>query len=148
MSTYRLHDSLGYQLTITARLQERRFDDWLKDLGLTRSTWCVLVSLQYEGLSRPSEIASFIGIDRTAISRTLRRMETEGLIERKIGKEDRRTTQVQATKLGRDTLARAAPIARKNAALIEENLTSDDAAELRRLLSKMRGDAPVTLDRI
>ena len=64
MSSYRLHDSLGYQLSVTARLHKSRFDDMLKEMGLTRTTWCVLLAVCTEGLSRPSEIAGFIGIDR------------------------------------------------------------------------------------
>ena len=32
--TYRLHDSLGYQLSIAARIQEKRLDDGLKALAL------------------------------------------------------------------------------------------------------------------
>ena len=72
---YRLHDSLGYRLTYAARLNERRFEAGLADLGLTRLMWCVLCALDFEGLSRPSDIAAFIGVDRTAISRCLRQME-------------------------------------------------------------------------
>lgn len=148
MSPYSLHASLGYQMTVTVRLQEKRFEDWLKDLGLTRTSWCVLVALDYEGLTRPSDIASFIGIDRTAISRTLRQMEAAGLIARSSGTGDKRTTEVATTKTGQEALARAAPIAKKNAALIEENLSEAETTELRRLLAKIRGDAPLTLDRI
>ncbi len=57
---YRLHDAIGYQLTVTARLQERRFEAALKTLDLTRITWCVLLAADDEGgsaslrISRPS----------------------------------------------------------------------------------------------
>ena len=63
--TYNLHASLGYQLTLVARLQARRFEDSLRPLGLTRITWCVLLAIGNEGLSQPSDIAAFVGIDRS-----------------------------------------------------------------------------------
>ncbi|MEM1302763.1 MAG: MarR family transcriptional regulator, partial [Pseudomonadota bacterium] len=79
---YRLHDSLGYNLSLAARLQERRLDDGLRSLALTRTNWCILLAVGVEGLSGPSDIAAFVGIDRTATSRALRQMEQAGLIER------------------------------------------------------------------
>ena len=59
---YRLHQSLGYHLSIAARLQERRLDEQLRMLGLTRTTWCILLAVGNEGLSQPSDIAGFVGI--------------------------------------------------------------------------------------
>ena len=111
---YRLHDAIGYQLTVTARLQERRFEAALKTLGLTRITWCVLLATGDEGLSQPSDIAAFIGIDRTATSRALKQMEASGLITRDGGTGDRRTTRVCLTDLGRAKLDEAEPMAVSN----------------------------------
>ena len=56
---YRLHHSLGYHLSIASRLQERRLDEKLKPVGLTRSTWCILLAIGNENLSQPSDIADF-----------------------------------------------------------------------------------------
>ena len=77
---YRLHTSLGYHLSLASRLQERRLDEQLKTLGLTRTTWCILLAVGNEGLCQPSDIADFVGIDRTATSRALRHMEDDGLL--------------------------------------------------------------------
>ena len=77
-SKYRLHHSIGYHLSLAARLQERRLDGWMRPMGLTRTTWCILLAVANENLTRPSEIAEFVGIDRTATSRALRQMEEIG----------------------------------------------------------------------
>lgn len=137
---YRLHHAIGYQLTITARQQERRFEAALKALDLSRITWCVLLAVGDEGLCHPSDIAQFIGIDRTATSRALRKMEEDGLIQRDGGTEDRRTTRVSLTKLGQDKLAQSQPMAEANRNRTEAQLTPDELAELRRLLAKLRQD--------
>ncbi len=135
--TYRLHDSLGYSLSLAARLQEKRLEDGLKTLGLTRTTWCILLAVGSEELTQPSDIASFIGIDRTATSRALRQMEAKGLIARGTGKADRRTTAVSLTDLGRNTLSKGTPFAEANNRSLAAKLSPDEVDVLRQLLSKL-----------
>ena len=134
---YRLHASLGYRLSLAARLQERRLEDGLRALGLTRITWCVLLAVGNEGLDRPTDIAAFVGIDRTATSRALRQMEAAGLIERASGEDDRRTTTVTLTAKGRKWLADGTPFAVANNHAMMAKLSDDETAELIRLLDKV-----------
>ncbi|MGB0410258.1 MAG: MarR family winged helix-turn-helix transcriptional regulator [Pikeienuella sp.] len=134
---YHLHDSLGYRLTYAARLNERRFEVRLTALGLTRLMWCVLCALEYEALHRPSEIAKFIGVDRTAISRCLKLMEARGLIARRAAKGDARARDVSATDAGREVLAPATEAARENAAFWHEKLTAGDRIALLRALDSL-----------
>jgi len=143
---YRLHASLLYQLTLTSRLQERRLEMGLRAHGLTRITWCALLAVANEGLTRPSEIAEFIGIDRTAMSRTLRQMEAAGLVDRQPAPgPDRRGTEVALTPQGRDLLWRATPVAEENARHFLAKLPPDGAETLRRLLAELRAGEPRNL---
>lgn len=148
LAAYDLHASLGYQLTVVARLNERPFDEALRALGLTRTTWCVLLAVGVERLSRPSDIAHFIGIDRTATSRALRQMEKGGLISRSEGRGDGRTTLVAITGAGRRALNEATPLAARNAQHFEERLSAEERASLVAILDKLKGDAPPSLQRI
>ena len=145
---YRLHQSLGYQLSLTSRLQERRFDEQLKTLGLTRITWCILLAVEVEALVNPSDIAAFVGIDRTATSRALRQMETAGMIARGAGKTDGRTTTVALTDKGRDLHHRATPMARDNASHWQEKLSKPETEELCRLMAKLRKGEDAALTRL
>ncbi|SFP03538.1 MarR family winged helix-turn-helix transcriptional regulator [Tranquillimonas alkanivorans] len=145
---YRLHDSLGYRLSLTSRLQEKRLDEGLRALGLTRITWCVLLAVGNEGLTQPSDIAGFVGIDRTATSRALRQMEADGLISRCTGREDKRTTTVGLTDQGRAALARGTPMAEANNARMDAKLSDAERAELRRLLSKLTEGEDVSLTQL
>ena len=137
-NTYRLHDALGYQLSRTARFQERGFEEKIRGIGLTRLTWCILLAVTGEKLSRPSEIAAFVGIDRTATSRALRQMEAHGLIDRTTGERDKRTTQVIATPEGARRVMQGNTYAAENALHFDAKLTADENQELRRLLAKLR----------
>lgn len=137
MTSYRLHASLGYNLSLAARLQERRLDEALRGLGLTRTTWCVLLAVGVEDLHQPSDIALFIGIDRTATSRALRQMEAAGLLTRETGKGDRRTTRVSLTALGKKRIAQGTPFAVENNRLMTEKLSDADHKLLIQLLAKL-----------
>ena len=138
---YALHESLGYHLSLAARIQQRRMEDGLRPLGLPRTFWAILVAAGYEGMTQPSDIADHLGIDRTATSRALRKMEADGLIARGEGEGDRRTRAVALTDHGRAVLARATPVAERNAAAIAAPLTPDERCELHRLLSKLNAGA-------
>ncbi|WP_119840740.1 MarR family winged helix-turn-helix transcriptional regulator [Pseudooceanicola algae] len=134
---YRLHQSLGYWLSLAARLQERRLDEKLREIGLTRINWCILLGLANEGLTQPSELADFVGIDRTATSRALRQMEAARLIERRFGTDDRRTRLITLTDAGRDAVRLGTPFAQANSEVMTERLGPEDAAQLRQLLQAL-----------
>ncbi|WP_147124332.1 MarR family winged helix-turn-helix transcriptional regulator [Shimia ponticola] len=144
---YRLHDSLGYHLSLTARLQERRLDDGLRSLGLTRTTWCILLAVGVEGLDGPSDIAAFVGIDRTATSRGLRQMEQADLITRTGGQSDGRKRSVVLTPNGETRLRQGAPLARANNEVLATKLEDDEVTELVRLLRKLSKGEPSDLSR-
>ncbi len=142
---YKLHDSLGYHLSRAARIQERRLEEDLKRLGLTRTTWCVLLAVGMEKLSQPSDIAAFIGIDRTATSRAFRQMESDGLIARDAGRPDRRTTSVSLTAKGEAQLAKGRPFAEANNKALSEKLGAEDAHTVKCLLAKLiEGEAALS----
>ena len=146
--TYNLHASLGYQLTLVARLQARRFEDSLRPLGLTRITWCVLLAIGNEGLSQPSDIAAFVGIDRSATSRALRHMQTAQMISRSEGTGDGRTRSVSLTDHGKGLLVRAIPLAQENSAKIEARLNPEERALMIKLLKKLHAGEDASLDRL
>lgn len=136
---YDLHGSIGYQATLTARVYERRLEDRLRKLGLSRLGWCILVAVGEERLASPSDIASFIGIDRTATSRALKALEDGGLVTRTAdSRDDRRRRRVALTERGSALLGRAIAVAQGNAAHFNAKLSPEEQDALLRLLGKMR----------
>lgn len=134
---YDLHKGLAYQFSLLAQINTRRMERGLTDLGLTRLMWCVLLAIIEEGLENPSEIASFVGINRTAASRTFRQMQDKGLITRHATGSDGRKTQLQATNLGHDLLTKAIPHAKALSKRIRAKLTAQEERELEKLLIKL-----------
>ena len=134
---YGLHESIGFHATRAARLVERRVEDGLREFGLTRIGWCILLAVAEGGLKNPSDIAAFVGIDRTATSRVLRALESEGLISRAIGQPDRRMTEVTMTAAGFDRMIEAVPVCSENMEHFNSKLTPTEQRELLRLLGKL-----------
>jgi MarR family transcriptional regulator, transcriptional regulator for hemolysin len=140
--TYDLHASLGYQLTLLSRINERKFEQHLAPLGLTRVKWCVLLAVDQQGLKNPSDIAEYIGIDRTATSRALRALDDDGLISRSSGPDDKRMTEVALTKQGGSVLAKAIAAAKSNAHHFNEKLSWYEQTTLTEIIQKlMQGEA-------
>ncbi|NSX54629.1 MarR family transcriptional regulator [Sulfitobacter sp. 1151] len=146
-SRYRLHRSLGYQLTLASRLQEKFLDEKLKSLGLTRTTWCILLAINNENLCYPSDIANFVGIDRTSTSRALRQMENDGLIARKAGIDDKRTTKVEICDSGKALVQKGTPFAIENNARMQAKLADGEIATLHALLQKLHQGEDISLNR-
>ncbi|MFW5881469.1 MAG: MarR family winged helix-turn-helix transcriptional regulator [Roseicyclus sp.] len=128
---------MGHHITRTARIIERRVEGGLRAFGLTRVGWCILLAVEEEGLKNPSEIAQFVGIDRTATSRALRQLENDGLIGREMGRTDRRTTEVTLTEEGRLRLMQARPVCLENMDHFNAKVSAAEALELRRLLGAL-----------
>lgn len=132
-----LHDSIGHHISRTARLVERRVEEGLRQCGLTRIGWCILLAVEEEGKRNPSDIAKFVGIDRTATSRALRQLEADGLIRREMGREDRRTTEVSVTEKGRDCVQRTLPLCQSAMTHFHAKMSETELDELKRLLGKL-----------
>jgi DNA-binding IclR family transcriptional regulator len=56
------------------------------------------------------ELAEFIGVDRTTITRTVDQLVATGLVERHTPASDRRQVELSATETGKLTLSQARPI--------------------------------------
>ncbi len=78
-------------------------------------------------------LAERLVMDRTTLTRDLKPLEREGLVEIVQG-EDRRTRTVTLTKRGREALARALPLWKKAQARIVEDLGEE---RLRSLLADL-----------
>jgi DNA-binding MarR family transcriptional regulator len=147
MSTMRkgkfsLIESLGYRISLVARMIERVFENQLSDLGITRGMWTVLLAVEQENYCKPSEIAEFVGIDRTAVSRLLRRLEEKGLVLRSDGEDDGRARAVAVTPSGRKILDAATQAAHETARWYKGKLTEEEQADLHALLDKLSEGEP------
>lgn len=144
---YDLHASPGYHATLAARVFERRLEEGLRAAGLSRIGWCILLAVVEEGLRKPSDIAGYIGIGRTVASRALGMLEREGLVTRRAGRGDRRTTEVTITAEGLRRLELALPVGIENCAHFSAKFSPEERATLIALLERLRAGEDTALPR-
>ena len=134
--TYNLHDRLGYKLTLAAQVNNQLLVNLLSQLNLTRQMWCVLVAVGEQQLSQPSDIADYIGIQRAAVSRTLKDMHNKGLLQRISDPQNGKQTLVSLTDTGQTLLAQSLLLSEQSTQRLNTKLNDSERQELDRLLSK------------
>jgi DNA-binding MarR family transcriptional regulator len=146
--SYNLHQRLGYKLTLAAQVNNQILVNLLSELNLTRQTWCILVAVGEQDIHQPSAIADYIGIQRAAVSRTLKDMHNKQLVERINDPDNAKRTLVNLTPKGQDLLASSLPMTEHSTARMDEKLSHRERQELDRLLSKFLSgpiDAPARI---
>jgi DNA-binding MarR family transcriptional regulator len=102
------------KLRRAARQATQVFDDRLQRVGLTIGQFGVMAQVYGNSLSRPpltmKELSNAVGMDPTTLNRTLKPLETSGLVSTAPDPRDRRARCVQLTTAGRERLAQAMPL--------------------------------------
>ena len=97
----------GYQLlTRAARLVQRRYDDALAPLGLTRAAVIALKAMSHRPMNQ-EQLAAEVHVQSQTLGRVLTRLEAAGLVSRERDTQDRRQFQVKMTDAGEAALRAA-----------------------------------------
>ena len=127
-----LFRSLGRLLSAAARSVERDWDERLRAIGLSHAAVVAIDILIRTGPTGADTIARTARVQPQTMSRTLERMERDGLVERAPHPADRRRRVVSVTPAGRS--------AWETARHIEREVLPEDPA-LRSALGDLLGKA-------
>ena len=94
--------TIGYRLNHTARLQKALSARLLADLGLFPGQESVLKLLSEEDGRTMGDLASALRVRPPTASKTIARLTTQGLVERRATDGDGRLVRVFLTEAGRD----------------------------------------------
>lgn len=140
---YDLHSGLGYRLSLASRVNQQGFEQVLAKIGITRQMWCVLIAVGEMQITLPTDIAKYIGINRTSASRSLRQMVKQGLLIRQDATNDKRTSPISLTLKGQETLAASIPMATQAQENLRSRLSREEQGQLSDLLGKLlQGEIP------
>jgi len=107
-------EDLGYLLWQTTMLWQRQMNRALDEVNLTHTQFVILIALAWLSGSSENvtqkEIADHSKTDRMMVSKILRTLEKNGLIERKEHKTDTRAKCVFLTEKGSETLQKSIKI--------------------------------------
>ena len=137
MTHYRLHERIGYKVSLLSRLMEARLESMMAEHDVTRLMWCVLSGVGLEDVNTPSALADYIGITRPAVSRLLKTMEQRGWLERSGHDTDGRGIAVFLTKTGRQKLDACRPLVEELNAHFTSKLSGEDLAHFSSLIDRL-----------
>lgn len=114
-----------------ARALARRFDEALRELGLTNGQFSLMMSLNRPEPARMAQVSTLLAMDRTTLTAYLKTLQRRGLVKVAVDKADKRSRLLTLTAAGRALLAEAAPIWKREHAAIERLLGPSDPDHLR-----------------
>ncbi|ASB54951.1 MarR family winged helix-turn-helix transcriptional regulator [Bacillus velezensis] len=88
---------LIHQINQSARLITKKANERLEPFGLYSSQWSILYCLKTIGPMTQKEIWSYLNVEAPTVTRTIKRLEENGWIQREQG-EDKREKLVVLTK--------------------------------------------------
>ncbi|MGV2516434.1 UNVERIFIED_CONTAM: MarR family transcriptional regulator [Bacillus subtilis] len=88
---------LIHQINQSARLSAKKANDQLEPFDLSASHWAVLYCLRTIGLMTQKEILSYLNVEAPTVTRTSKRLEENGLVQRRQGEDKREKLVVLTT---------------------------------------------------
>ncbi|MBQ9676877.1 MAG: MarR family transcriptional regulator [Prevotella sp.] len=102
-----LDNQICFRLYTAARLITQAYTPMFNELGITYPQYLVMMVLWEEDALPVNDIAHRLLLETNTVTPLLQRMEKQGLVARKKGKEDKRQQIVSLTKKGKDMEERA-----------------------------------------
>jgi MarR family transcriptional regulator, transcriptional regulator for hemolysin len=132
---------IGLQLTRTARLLSRAFEDALATAGGSEPIWLILISLKAQQLGNQRRLAEAVGIKGATLTHHLNAMEADGLVTRRRDPSNRRVHLVELTDAGETLFQRLRAVAVAFDRRLRAGLSEEDVTTLARLLERLRSNA-------
>jgi MarR family transcriptional regulator for hemolysin len=141
---------IGLQLSRTAKVVSRAFDDVLATAGGSLPMWLVMVSLKAERHGMQRDLASAVGIEGPTLTHHLNRMEAAGLVQRRRDPENRRVHRVALTAAGETAFHRLRQTVIAFDRRLRDGLAAEEIAVLGNLLDRLRRNvaAPATTEEV
>ena len=127
----KLDNQLCFRLYAASRLVTQAYTPFLSQLGITYPQYLVLMVLWEQDGQPVNDLAKRLHLETNTVTPLLQRMEKQGLVSRKKGREDGRQVIVSLTAEGRALERRAADIpAQIGSRMVCSRLTPDTVPEL------------------
>jgi DNA-binding MarR family transcriptional regulator len=130
-------ECIGFRVRMLNRMITTIYDDALAGAGLKVSQFNLLVTATNREDTRPAELAKFLEMDESTLSRNVERMCARGWL-RLEPDEDRRSHLIKVTEKGMALLRRSYPAWQRAQEEVTRRLGSDNVAALRSVLRKLR----------
>jgi DNA-binding MarR family transcriptional regulator len=110
--------------------------------GISIPEWRVIAHLSQNRNVSVREIHERVDMDKAKVSRAAARLETIGVIEKKVNGEDRRLVELRLTKKGRKMFAEIEPLALAYEREVLSALSQNERATFRAVVDKLLNRPP------
>jgi DNA-binding MarR family transcriptional regulator len=131
-------ECLGFRARLLSRIVTSVYDDSLSAVGLKVSQFSVLNAVASREDTQPAELAKFLEMDESTLSRNVARMCARGWLRLEPGEDDRRSHQIAITDVGRALLRKSYPAWQQAQSQIAHKLGPDGVAALKSVVRKLR----------
>ena len=128
----------GYLLADVTRLMRAAFDEKMQELGLTASTWRVLIYLRRSDGFSQAALARLLDVSRASLGQIIDRLEKSVHVIRAEHSEDRRVWRVYLTAKARAMMPDVESEARSLHAMSFGKLAPNDYKQLSKILAELR----------
>ena len=130
-----IDEDTAYLVSIAARLFSKALKNRFSDYGTTTGQWPLLLSLWEEDGLTQRQLSNRVQIEEPTTTRTLDRMERDGLVSRIRDKDDRRRIHIFLTKRASELKDELIPYAKEVNARATHGLSEQDKAKANSLLT-------------
>jgi DNA-binding MarR family transcriptional regulator len=130
-------ECIGFRIRMLNRMITAIYDEALADTGLKVSQFNLLVTAANREETRPADLANFLEMDESTLSRNVERMCAKGWL-RLEPDQDRRSHLIKVTNKGVAMIRKGYPAWQEAQEEVTRRLGSDNVAALRSVLRKLR----------
>ena len=130
-------ECLGFRARLLSRVITAVYDDALAEVGLKVSQFSVLNAVASREDTRPAELAKFLEMDESTLSRNVARMCARGWLRLEPG-DDRRSHQITITDMGKALLRKSYSAWQQAQSQVTHKLGPDGVAALKSVVRKLR----------
>ncbi|CAM2144419.1 MarR family transcriptional regulator, transcriptional regulator for hemolysin [Pararobbsia alpina] len=135
----RMEDSIGYLLArVRSNLWNAVTQHTMQELGVTATQASMLSMLASGQCLAAAELARQYGIDASAVTRLLDRLEKRGLLVRVRSQDDRRVVKLRLTEQGSEFAERMPAIYEEVVDRLLRGFAPDEVSLLRSMLKRMQ----------
>ena len=132
-----IRHQLSYLLAKTHQRQLRLFDAHTEGMQVSGRQYATLLALEANDALHQSDLAEWLGLDRTTVTYLVDGLEKRGWIARQRDPADRRAHRLHLTEDGVAALAKIRPAARAATQALLAPLDNNEQTQLRTLLVRL-----------
>lgn len=119
-----------------SNLITNKYDKHLQEINLTVNQYSLLVNINQLEICSVSDLAIYVGLERTTLVRTLKPLFDKKLIE-DISETTQRNRQIKITQKGKEILEKGKPLWKQAQKEIEDKIGKDNILVLSEIFSKL-----------